>query len=78
MNPPSVRLIISFFLVFTVGSRISFKTIFTGTSPSSQSIKTQSYQAFYWTPPSFPFVGVCLYSFCLGYVQILTLMFEPL
>ncbi|KAI8452107.1 hypothetical protein BY996DRAFT_7248799 [Phakopsora pachyrhizi] len=30
---PSVRLIISFLLVFTVGSRISFRTIFTGTSP---------------------------------------------
>ncbi|CAH7686483.1 hypothetical protein PPACK8108_LOCUS21132 [Phakopsora pachyrhizi] len=33
MIPPSVRLIISFLLVFTVGIRISFRNIFTGTSP---------------------------------------------
>ncbi|CAH7672284.1 hypothetical protein PPACK8108_LOCUS7093 [Phakopsora pachyrhizi] len=30
MTLPSVILIISFFLVLTVGSRISFRTIFTG------------------------------------------------
>ncbi|KAI8450058.1 hypothetical protein BY996DRAFT_7416524, partial [Phakopsora pachyrhizi] len=33
MIPPSVRLIISFFLVFTVGSRINFRNLFTGTFP---------------------------------------------
>ncbi|CAH7666346.1 expressed protein [Phakopsora pachyrhizi] len=30
---PSVRLIISFLLVFTVGCRISFRNLFTGTFP---------------------------------------------
>ncbi|CAH7684765.1 hypothetical protein PPACK8108_LOCUS19187, partial [Phakopsora pachyrhizi] len=30
---PSVRLIISFLLVFTVSSRISFRNLFTGTFP---------------------------------------------
>ncbi|KAI8449091.1 hypothetical protein BY996DRAFT_7517580, partial [Phakopsora pachyrhizi] len=30
---PSVRLILSFFLVFTVGSRISFRNLFAGAFP---------------------------------------------
>ncbi|CAH7688420.1 hypothetical protein PPACK8108_LOCUS23388 [Phakopsora pachyrhizi] len=54
---PSVRLTISFLLVFTVGSRISFRNLFTGTFPTS------FIEPYTWTLPTFSFVGVyCLYS----------------
>ncbi|CAH7666900.1 hypothetical protein PPACK8108_LOCUS1266 [Phakopsora pachyrhizi] len=74
MIPPSVRLIISFLLVFTVCSRISFRNLFTGTFPfiiviSIPSIPItlplfiKSIEPYAWTPPTFSFVGVsCLYS----------------
>ncbi|CAH7673511.1 hypothetical protein PPACK8108_LOCUS8375 [Phakopsora pachyrhizi] len=55
MTPPSVRLIISFFLVFTVGSRISFRNLFPGTFPTSSYIEPYT-----WTPPTFSFLGVFL------------------
>ncbi|CAH7665927.1 hypothetical protein PPACK8108_LOCUS222 [Phakopsora pachyrhizi] len=75
MIPHSVRLIISFLLVFTVGSRISFRDLFTGTFPlhhghfNSLSIPItlplfiKSIEPYTLTPPTFSFVGVsCLYS----------------
>ncbi|CAH7669635.1 hypothetical protein PPACK8108_LOCUS4277 [Phakopsora pachyrhizi] len=63
---PSVILIISFFLVFTVGSRISFRNLFTGTFPfiiviSIPSIpitlppSIKSIEPYIWTPPTFSF-----------------------
>ncbi|CAH7668051.1 hypothetical protein PPACK8108_LOCUS2520 [Phakopsora pachyrhizi] len=66
MIPPSVRLIISFFLVFTVGSRIRFRHLFTGTFPfiiviSIPSIPItlplliKSIEPYIWTPPTFSF-----------------------
>ncbi|CAH7671195.1 hypothetical protein PPACK8108_LOCUS5954 [Phakopsora pachyrhizi] len=66
MIPPSVRLIISFLLVFTVGSRISFRNLFTATFPfiiviSIPSIpKTlplliKSIEPYTWTPPTLSF-----------------------
>ncbi|CAH7671064.1 hypothetical protein PPACK8108_LOCUS5830 [Phakopsora pachyrhizi] len=66
MIPPSLRLIISFLLVFTVGSRISFRNLFTGYFPfiiviSIPSIpitlppSTKSIEPYTWTPPTFSF-----------------------
>ncbi|CAH7670040.1 hypothetical protein PPACK8108_LOCUS4710 [Phakopsora pachyrhizi] len=63
---PSVRLIISFLLVFTVGSRISFRNLFTGTFPfiiviSIPSIPItlplfiKSIEPYTWTPHTFSF-----------------------
>ncbi|CAH7686163.1 hypothetical protein PPACK8108_LOCUS20778 [Phakopsora pachyrhizi] len=62
---PSVRLIISFLLVFTVGSRISFRNLFTGTFPfiiviSIPSISItlppfiKSIEPYTWTPTISP------------------------
>ncbi|CAH7682161.1 hypothetical protein PPACK8108_LOCUS14889, partial [Phakopsora pachyrhizi] len=64
--PPSVRLILSFSLAFTVGSRISFRNLFTGTFPfiiviSIPSIPItlhhfiKSIEPYSWTPPTFSF-----------------------
>ncbi|CAH7684510.1 hypothetical protein PPACK8108_LOCUS18713 [Phakopsora pachyrhizi] len=66
MIPPSVRLIISFLLVFTIGSRISFRNLFTGIFPfiiviSIPSIPItlplfiKSIEPYTWTPPTFSF-----------------------
>ncbi|CAH7670054.1 hypothetical protein PPACK8108_LOCUS4727 [Phakopsora pachyrhizi] len=56
LTPPSVRLIISFILVFTVGSRISFRTIFLGTSPPHHSLSIPTViEPYSWTPPTFSF-----------------------
>ncbi|CAH7671013.1 hypothetical protein PPACK8108_LOCUS7948 [Phakopsora pachyrhizi] len=66
MIPPSVRPIISFLLVFTVGSRISFRNLFTGTFPfiiviSIPSIPItfplliKSIEPYTRTPPTFSF-----------------------
>ncbi|CAH7667119.1 expressed protein [Phakopsora pachyrhizi] len=74
MIPPSVRLIISFLLVFTVGSRISFRNLFTGTFPCiivisippipiTLPLLKKSIEPYTWTPPTFSIVVVsCLYS----------------
>ncbi|CAH7685350.1 hypothetical protein PPACK8108_LOCUS19851 [Phakopsora pachyrhizi] len=74
MTLPSVRLIISLFLVFTVGSRISFRIIFTSTFPFiiiisipsipiTLSLLIKSIEPYTWTPPTFSIVGVSsLYS----------------
>ncbi|CAH7667128.1 hypothetical protein PPACK8108_LOCUS1514 [Phakopsora pachyrhizi] len=61
---PSVRLIYSFLLVFTVGGRISFRNLFTGTFPfiiviSIPSIPItlplliKSIEPYSWTPPTY-------------------------
>ncbi|CAH7685461.1 hypothetical protein PPACK8108_LOCUS19986 [Phakopsora pachyrhizi] len=67
MIPPSVRLIISFLLVFTIGSRISFRNLFTGTFPfiivisipsvypHNTSSFIMSIEPYTWTPPTFSF-----------------------
>ncbi|CAH7687650.1 hypothetical protein PPACK8108_LOCUS22462 [Phakopsora pachyrhizi] len=56
MIPPLVRLIISFLLVFTVGSRISFRNLFTGTFPFIIVISIpSSIEPYTWTPPTFSF-----------------------
>ncbi|CAH7687812.1 hypothetical protein PPACK8108_LOCUS22657 [Phakopsora pachyrhizi] len=64
---PSVKLIISFFLVFTVGSRKSFRNLFTGTFlfiiviqfpqciPITISPLLKSIEPYIWTPPTSSF-----------------------